>query len=106
MMVIDLFGLEAEEVLTHFPEVYQHLLATVKEERRKQHERSPSLKMLLRVSWKSGGCMVSLQAELRSALSRSESLTLEQLKQCVAEPFFLRDEVYDARQQDYCNRVG
>ena len=33
VMVIDLFGLEADEVRKRFPEVYQHLLATVKPER-------------------------------------------------------------------------
>ncbi len=31
VMVIDLFGLEADEVRKRFPEVYQHVLATVKE---------------------------------------------------------------------------
>ncbi|HXW72540.1 MAG TPA: DNA methyltransferase [Methylocella sp.] len=31
LMVIDLFGLEAEDVRKRFPEVYQHVLATVKE---------------------------------------------------------------------------
>ncbi|GGK48462.1 type IIL restriction-modification enzyme MmeI [Salinarimonas ramus] len=33
VMVIDLYGLEAEEVLERFPAVYQHLLETVKPER-------------------------------------------------------------------------
>ena len=33
VMVIDLFGLSAEQVRARFPEVYQHLLATVKPER-------------------------------------------------------------------------
>jgi type I restriction-modification system DNA methylase subunit len=33
VMVIDLFGLQADEVRLHFPEVYQHLLQTVKPER-------------------------------------------------------------------------
>ncbi|PYF01535.1 type II restriction/modification system DNA methylase subunit YeeA [Rhodopseudomonas faecalis] len=33
VMVIDLFGLEAEEVKSRFPEVYQHLATTVKPER-------------------------------------------------------------------------
>jgi len=33
VMVIDLFGLTAEQVRTRFPEVYQHLLATMKPER-------------------------------------------------------------------------
>ena len=33
MMVIDLFGLTADQVREHYPEVYQHLLQTVKPER-------------------------------------------------------------------------
>lgn len=33
MLVIDLLGLDAEEVRQRFPEVYQHLIATVKPER-------------------------------------------------------------------------
>ncbi len=33
LMVIDLFGLNEDEVRRHFPEVYQHLLLTVKTER-------------------------------------------------------------------------
>jgi hypothetical protein len=32
-MVIDLFGLEADEIRKRFPEIYQHILATVKPER-------------------------------------------------------------------------
>jgi hypothetical protein len=35
-MVIDLFGLEADEVRKRFPEVYQHVLATVKPQREAQ----------------------------------------------------------------------
>ena len=42
VMVIDLFGLEGDEVRDRFPEVYQHLLLTVKAEREKQFERSPT----------------------------------------------------------------
>lgn len=41
-MVIDLFGLDAEEVRTRFPEVYQHLLSTVKTARQLQYEKSPT----------------------------------------------------------------
>jgi len=37
VMVIDLFGLSAEEARARFPEVYQHLLATVKPERDKNN---------------------------------------------------------------------
>ena len=33
VMVVDLFGLEADEVRQRYPEVYQHILATVKPER-------------------------------------------------------------------------
>jgi hypothetical protein len=33
VMVIDLFGLDAEEVRTRYPEVYQHIVMTVKKER-------------------------------------------------------------------------
>ncbi|MGF9692925.1 DNA methyltransferase [Rhizobium sp. 0TCS1.26] len=33
LMIIDMFGLSAEEVRSHYPEVYQHLLTTVKPER-------------------------------------------------------------------------
>ncbi|MBN9445113.1 MAG: class I SAM-dependent DNA methyltransferase [Bosea sp.] len=42
VMVIDLFGLSADEVRTRFPEVYQHLLARVKPERDAQYRRSPT----------------------------------------------------------------
>jgi hypothetical protein len=41
-MVIDLFGLSADEVRQRFPEVYQHLLTTVKVSRQKQVEKSPT----------------------------------------------------------------
>ena len=39
-MVIDLFGLSAEAVRERFPEVYQHVLMTVKPEREKEFARS------------------------------------------------------------------
>lgn len=42
VMVIDLLGLKAEEVRQRFPEVYQHLLATVKVAREAQYQRSPT----------------------------------------------------------------
>ncbi|MFG1244236.1 DNA methyltransferase [Xanthobacter sp. V7C-4] len=42
VMVIDLFGLEAETVRHRFPEVYQHLRQTVHAERQKQFNRSPT----------------------------------------------------------------
>ncbi len=40
VMVIDLFGLDAEEVRTRYPEVYQHLLAAVKPEREANNRES------------------------------------------------------------------
>ncbi|WP_035713134.1 class I SAM-dependent DNA methyltransferase [Azorhizobium doebereinerae] len=42
VMVIDLFGLEADEVRARYPEVYQYLLRTVKPERDAQFQRSPT----------------------------------------------------------------
>lgn len=42
VMVIDLFGLTAAQVRDRFPEVYQHLLATVKPVRDREFERSGS----------------------------------------------------------------
>lgn len=41
-MVIDLFGLEAEQVRQEYPEVYQHLLTTVKVDRETEAQRSGS----------------------------------------------------------------
>jgi hypothetical protein len=40
VMVIDLFGLEADEVRKHYPEVYQHILTTVRPERERQFAES------------------------------------------------------------------
>lgn len=42
VMVIDLFGLTADEVRQNFPEVYQHVVETVKGEREAQFNRSPT----------------------------------------------------------------
>ena len=42
VMVIDLFGLSADEVRTCFPKVYQHVAATVKPAREKEAKRSGS----------------------------------------------------------------
>ena len=42
VMVIDLFGLDADEVRKRFPEVYQRLLETVKVSREKQYQKSPT----------------------------------------------------------------
>jgi hypothetical protein len=42
VLVIDLFGLEEAEVRRRFPEVYQHLLLTVKVDRQKQFDKSPT----------------------------------------------------------------
>ncbi|MFG1426783.1 class I SAM-dependent DNA methyltransferase [Roseixanthobacter glucoisosaccharinicivorans] len=41
-MVIDLFGLEVDQVRERFPEIYQYLVRTVKPEREAQYERSPT----------------------------------------------------------------
>ncbi|MDD2859721.1 MAG: class I SAM-dependent DNA methyltransferase [Acidiphilium sp.] len=38
VMAIDMFGLSVDEVRQHFPEVYQHLLTTVKPEREKNRD--------------------------------------------------------------------
>ena len=42
VMVIDLFGLSADAVRRDFPEVYQHLMATVRVDRKLQAEKSPT----------------------------------------------------------------
>lgn len=42
VMVIDLFGLEADAVRARYPEVYQYLLRTVKPDREAQFQRSPT----------------------------------------------------------------
>ncbi|MGX1740250.1 class I SAM-dependent DNA methyltransferase [Bosea sp. NPDC055353] len=42
VMVIDLFGLAAEEVRERFPEIYQHLKLSVRAERGAQFRRSPT----------------------------------------------------------------
>ena len=41
-MVIDLFDLSEQQVRASFPDLYQHLLTNVREERRAQMERSPT----------------------------------------------------------------
>ncbi len=41
-LVIDLFGLDVDDVRQRFPEVYQHVLETVKAARQKQYEKSPT----------------------------------------------------------------
>jgi hypothetical protein len=70
VMVIDLFGLDAEEVRTRFPEVYQHLLATVKHERQAQYEKSPTkdAKAYLDLWWLHG----KPRSEFRPALEHLE----------------------------------
>jgi hypothetical protein len=40
VLVIDLFGLDADQVRGQFPEVYQHILTTVKSEREAQYQKS------------------------------------------------------------------
>lgn len=42
VLVIDLFGMNAEQVRKQYPDVYQHLLVNVKPEREKQFKQSPT----------------------------------------------------------------
>jgi SAM-dependent methyltransferase len=42
VMVIDLFGLTEDAVRARFPEIFHHLLRTVKPERQKQYDHSPT----------------------------------------------------------------
>ncbi|HEY3638684.1 MAG TPA: type IIL restriction-modification enzyme MmeI, partial [Rhizomicrobium sp.] len=42
VMVIDLFGLDADEIRERFPEIYQHLSLTIKPQREKQAKKSPT----------------------------------------------------------------
>lgn len=42
VLVVDLFGLDEREVRQRFPEVYQHLLTTVKPDRQEQYDKSPT----------------------------------------------------------------
>jgi hypothetical protein len=67
VMVIDLFGLSEQEVMERFPEVYQHLLKTVREDRAKQVQRSPTndARAYLRTWWVFG----KPRTELRPALA-------------------------------------
>jgi len=66
VMVIDLFGLEAEEVRRRFPAIYQHLLSTVRLSRAEQYRKSPTrdAKEYLDRWWIHG----KPREELRSAL--------------------------------------
>lgn len=67
VMVIDLFGLEAETVRERFPEVYQHLRLTVEADRRSQFAKSPTTdaKAYLDQWWQFG----KPRQELRPALA-------------------------------------
>ena len=67
VMVIDLFGLDAEEIRGEFPEVYQHLLLSVKPERENQLETSGTkdAKEYARLWWLFG----KPRQELRPALA-------------------------------------
>ncbi len=67
LMVIDLFGFCIEYVRDHFPEIYQHLLLTVKVARARQAERSPTKDAVqyLRDWWLFG----KPRPELRQALA-------------------------------------
>ena len=73
VLVIDLFGLSADEVLRRFPEVYQHLLITVKPERDANRRES------YRASWWVFG---EPRRELRPALTslRRHIATVETAK--------------------------
>lgn len=42
VLVIDVFGLSADELRQRFPEVYQHILETVKPARQAQYDKSPT----------------------------------------------------------------
>ncbi len=65
-MVIDLFGLAEKEVRDRFPEVYQHLLPTVREGRSAQVERSATAdaKAYLAAWWQFGKSRPELRAVL------------------------------------------
>lgn len=67
VLVIDLFGLTAEEVRTRFPCVYQHLQMTVRNQRQKQYNKSPTAdaKTYLERWWQLG----KPRSELRFALT-------------------------------------
>ena len=70
VMVIDLFGLEADEVRKRFPEVYQHVLETVKEskdEDGKLNGRDVNNRESYRINWWIFG---EPRRELRPALER------------------------------------
>ena len=66
VLVIDLFGLDADEVRHRFPEVYQHVLATVKSDREVQYRKSPTkdAEAYVRLWWMFG----KPRQELRPAL--------------------------------------
>ncbi len=69
-MVIDLFGLSEQEVMERFPEVYQHLLQTVRAGRAEQVEKSPTAdaRAYLQTWWVFG----KPRTELRPALEGLE----------------------------------
>lgn len=91
VMVIDLFGLDEAEVRGRFPELYGHLLRTVKVERQKQYDRSPTkdAQAYLDRWWMFG----KPRTELRSALSGLPRYiaTVETSKHRVFQ--FLDDEI-------------
>ena len=67
VMVIDLFGLEEKDVRQRFPEVYQHLFATIRPQREEQVRKSPTsdAKAYAALWWQFG----KPRQELRPALS-------------------------------------
>ena len=84
VMVIDLLGLESEQVRARFPEVYQHLLGTVKAERQRQYDKSPTKDALayLTTWW----IMGKPRTELRPAL--------EKLSRFIATPVTQKHRVF------------
>ena len=68
VMVIDLFGLNADEVRKQFPEVYQHLWSTVKREREATFQRSgvKDSETYARLWW----LFAKPRQELRQAIAR------------------------------------
>lgn len=65
-MVIDLFGLNAEEVSKRYPEVYQWVLERVKTERDAKAGRTPDSDQYAKQWWLFG----KTRQELRKALAR------------------------------------
>jgi hypothetical protein len=98
VMVIDLFGLGADEVRQRFPEVYQHLIAEVKEKRGDKGElvgRDWNNRETYRKNWWVFG---EPRADLRPALNKLSRyiVTVETMKHRVFQ-FLDRDVLPDNR---------